>query len=162
MLRRRRFKYNLLLEECLAKRLRICARNRGGFRLPIGETPCLNEHARTNRFAPGRVADISGFQTAPDSRRVPTPLSQKPCLFATSTAICSENGRARRHRAPDGRTSSMPGCGGTDTATRVGRPCVTCSASRCWAISWPRASTSSEYLGSMRRPRPDRHNRQPK
>lgn len=59
MLRRRRFKYNL----CLAKRLRICARNRGGFRLPIGETPCLNEHARTSRFAPGVVADISGFQT---------------------------------------------------------------------------------------------------
>ena len=64
MLRRRRFKYNLLLEECLAKRLRICARNRGGFRLPIGETPRLNEHAKTSRFAPSGAADISGFQIA--------------------------------------------------------------------------------------------------
>jgi len=44
-----------------AKNLR---EDRGGFRLPIGETPCLNEHARTSRFAPGGVADISGFQIA--------------------------------------------------------------------------------------------------
>jgi hypothetical protein len=40
---------------------------------------------------------------------------------------------------------------GTDTATRVGKPCITCSASHCWAISWPWASTNSQYLGSMRR-----------
>jgi hypothetical protein len=36
------------------------------------------------------------------------------------------------------------------------RPCVICSASRCWAISWPKVSTGSEYPGSMRRPGPDK------
>jgi hypothetical protein len=46
-----------------AKNLREEPR-RFGFRLPIGQTPCLNEHARTSRFAPSGVADISGFQIA--------------------------------------------------------------------------------------------------
>jgi hypothetical protein len=38
VLRRRRFKHNLLLEEMLGEEAKNCARNRGGFRLPIGET----------------------------------------------------------------------------------------------------------------------------
>ena len=47
---------------------RASARDENPRRGPIGvahgETPCLNEHARTSRFAPGGVTDISGFQTA--------------------------------------------------------------------------------------------------